>query len=160
MQWLMTLEIEQDMIAVCRLINVFRRKGLRIVTLTMASRPAGFSVMSVLESPEGDVEHIFNFLRRTEGVQHVTYYRHEPSDDASFFFIDGDADNFRVTDVLKTFPGSRLVFASNGKYLLEVPAESRRSNDLLTFRVPEFLPFACVKTTRSLVRSELVPARA
>jgi acetolactate synthase regulatory subunit len=160
MQWLMALEIEQDMITVCRMINVFRRKGLKIVTLTMATRPAGFSMMAVVESAEGDVEHIFNFLRRTEGVQHVTYYRHEPSEDASFFFIDGDTDTSRVTDVLKTFPGSKLIFASHGKYLLEVPAESRRTNGLHTFRVPEFLPFARVKTTRGVGRPELITARA
>ena len=160
MQWLMTLEIEQDMIAVCRLVNIFRRKGLKLVTLAMASRPASFSVMAVADSPEGDVEHIFNYLRRTEGVQHVAYYRHEPSEDAAFFFIDDDTETSRVADVLNTFPGSKLVFASNGKYLLEVPAESRRTTGLRTFHVPEYLPFACVKTTRGAVRPELAPARA
>jgi acetolactate synthase small subunit len=160
MQWLITLETEQDLIVTCRLMNIFRRKGLKIVTLTMAARPNLFSMMAVLESPEADVEHIFNFLRRTAGVERVTYYRHETSDAAAFIFIDAEADPSRVADILKTFPMSKLIFASHGKYLLEVPAESRGRIAAPVYGVPEILPFACVRTTHNVSRPELVAAQA
>ena len=160
MQWLLTLETENDLIATCRLMNIFRRKELRIVTLAMAARPEGFSLMALVDSPEGDVEHIFNFLRRTEGVQHVTYYRHETSADASFVFVDADEDNARVVRILEAFPGAMLIFASHGKYLLEVPAESRRHPCVQIAGEPGFLPFACVKTTRNVARAELVATPA
>jgi hypothetical protein len=158
MQWLVTLETEHDMIAACRLMNIFRRKGLKIVTLAMAARPSGFSMMAVMESPEADMDHIFNLLRRTGGVQHVTCYRHETSEDASFIFIDADPDTCRVGDILKAFPGSKLIFASHGKYLLEVPTEGRRQTAVPAFGIPEVLPFACVKTTRNVSRPELIVA--
>jgi acetolactate synthase regulatory subunit len=160
MQWLITLETEQDLIVTCRLMNVFRRKGLKITTLAMAARPNGFSMMAVLDSPESDIDHLFNFLRRTEGVERVSYYQHQTSADASFVFIDADADTSRVAEVLKTFSGSKLIFASHGKYLLEAPAESRRQHAAPAFGIPEFLPFACVKTTRNAPRPELVAAQA
>ena len=159
MQWLITLETEQDLIVTCRLLNVFRRKGLKIATWAMAARSSGFSMMAVVESPETDAEHIFNFLRRMEGVQHATYYRHETSADASFIFIDANADTPRVADLLKTFPGSKLIFASHGKYLLEVPSESHRQNAVAAIDLPEFLPFARVKTSRSVSVPELVVAQ-
>jgi hypothetical protein len=160
MQWLITLETEQDLIVTCRLMNVFRRKGMKIVTLALAKRPNGFSMMAVMESAEPEVDHLFNFLRRTEGVERVSYYRHQPSEDAAFVFIDAEADVSRVADILKTFPGSQLIFASHGKYLLEVPAESRRKTAAPAFGIPEFLPFACVKTTRNAPRPEMVAAQA
>ena len=159
MQWLITLETEPDLIAVCRLTNIFRRKGLNLATLALAARPLGFSLMAVVESHEAEVDHIFNFLRRTEGVQHVTCYRHEPSQDASFVFIDADVDSSRVTRAMEAFPGSRLIFASHGKYLFEVPAESRRHGMAQSCAEPEMLPFACVRTTRQSVRPELVEVR-
>ena len=158
MQWLITLESEQDLILTCRLMNVFRRKGLRIVTLAMATRPNGFSMVAVLESPEADVEHIFNFLRRMEGVQRVTYYRHEPSENAAFIFIDAEADSPRAADILKTFPESKLIFASHGKFLLEVPAESRRRASHPELGMPDVLPFSVVKSTRSGSYQELAVA--
>jgi len=65
-----------------------------------------------------------------------------------------------VGEILKTFPGSKLIFASHGKFLLEVPAESRRQPTLPAFGIPEFLPFACVKTTRNAPRPERVVAQA
>ncbi len=77
MQWLITLETEQDLIVTCRLMNAFRRKGLKITTLAMAARPHGFSMMAVLDSPESAIDHLFNYLRRTEGVERVSYYQHQ-----------------------------------------------------------------------------------
>lgn len=159
MQWLMALEISDDPICTCRLINVFRRKGIRIVTLTMAARPAGFSLIALVETPEAEVEHIFNFLRRTEGVYNVTYYRHEPSGNAAFVFIDADANSSSVSRFLQTFPESKLIFASQGKYLLEIPASGGPVRSALSDSGDqEFLPFARVKS--SVARSELIGAQA
>jgi len=155
MQWLLTLETDNDMISICRLMNIFRRKSLTIGTLAMTSRTAGFSLMGVVESPEADVDYLFNFLRRTEGVQHVTCYRHESSPSASFVFIDSDEDNSGVAQVLEAFPESKLVFASHGKYLLEVPAKERYSAASAGAREPAYRPFACVKTTRNVAVQEL-----
>jgi acetolactate synthase regulatory subunit len=155
MQWLITLETEQDLIVTCRVINVFRRKGLKITTLAMAAQPHGFSMMAMLDSSEAEIDHLFNFLRRTEGVERVTYYRHQTSAAASFVFI--DADSLPGAEVLKTFPGSKLVFASHGKYLLEVPAENRRPRGVPAFAA---LPLACVKTTRPTPRPVMVGAQA
>jgi len=149
MQWLITLETENDMIVTCRLMNVFRRKGMKISTLALASRSHTFSMMAVLDSPESEIDHLFNFLRSMEGVEHVSYYQHQTSADASFVFLDAGADSSRVAEMLNTFPGSQLIFASHGKYLLEVPAESRRGNTPPIFGQPEFLPFACIKSTQS-----------
>ena len=160
MQWLMAIETNDDAITGCRLINIFRRKGVRIVTLAMAARAAGYSLMALVETPESDVDHIFNFLRRTEGVRNVTYYRHEPVGDASFVFIDSEVGSSSFNRFLKSFPESKLVFASDGKYLLEVPAEKLPRSAALGLGQPEFLPFACVKTTRNLRTPDWVTAQA
>src|SRR5208282_5078815 len=160
MQWLLTLETNNDMISVCRLMNIFRRKSIKITTLSMTSRPAGFSLMGVVESGEADIDYLFNFLRRTEGVQHVTCYRHESFPNASFVFIDSEEDNSGVTRVLEAFPESKLIFASHGKYLLEIPAEQRRDSVSAGFRDPAFLPFACVKTTRNAQAAEFAAVQA
>jgi hypothetical protein len=116
--------------------------------------------MGVVDSAEADVDYLFNFLRRTEGVQHVTCYRHESFPNASFVFIDSEEDNSGVSQVLEAFPESKLIFASHGKYLLEVPVERRRSAVSAGPRDPAFLPFACVKTTRSATQPELVAIHA
>jgi acetolactate synthase regulatory subunit len=147
MQWLMALEIDDDPISSCRLMNTFRRKGITIVTLSMAARPAGFSLIALVETPEAEVEHIFNLLRRTEGVYNVTYYRHEPAGDASFVFIDADANSSSVARFLQAFPESKLIFASQGKYLLEIPADRRPRATVPGIGEPEYLPFARVKTS-------------
>jgi hypothetical protein len=147
MKWLVSLETDNDPIAACRLMNIFRRKGLKIGTLTLAAQAAGFSMMALVESPEADAEHIFNYLRGTAGVHHVEYFRHEPSADASFLFIDAASDASSATQILETFPGSKLLFAGQGKYLLEIPAESGKS--CANFAEAGFLTFARVRTTRS-----------
>ena len=158
MQWLIKLETEQDLIVACRLMNVFRRKGMRITTLAMAARPNGFSVMAMLDSPEPDIDHLFNFLRQMEGVERVTAYQHQRSVDAAFVFI--DADTVHGAEILKTFPGSQLVFASHGKYLLEVPAESRHQPATPALEFPWALPLACVRTARTVPHPLLVGAQA
>jgi hypothetical protein len=158
MQWLVALETNTDPITSCRLMNIFRRKGVSIITLAMAARPEGFSTIAVVETPEALVEHIFNFLRCVEGVQHVTYYRHEPLGDASFVFIDADSESSSVARFLQTFPESKLIFASHGKYLLEIPGDRRARAVGLDLGKQEVLPFARVKS--SIQTSELVTAQA
>ncbi len=158
MQWLIALDTNSDPITSCRLMNIFRRKGVGIVTLAMAARAEGFSVIALVETPVSEVEHIFNFLRRVEGVQHVTYYRHEPLGDASFVFIDADADSSSIARFLQTFPESKLIFASHGKYLFEIPGDRKTSSASLDFGKQEILPFARVKT--SVPQPELVTAQA
>jgi len=83
MQWLLELETEKDPISTCRLMNIFRRKGVNIVTLSLEAGPAEFSMKALVETAESEVAHIFNFLRRTEGVRHVTCYRDERPANAS-----------------------------------------------------------------------------
>jgi hypothetical protein len=158
MQWLIALETDGDPITSCRLMNIFRRKGVSIVTLAMAARPEGFSVIAVADTPESLVEHIFNFLRRVEGVQNVTYYRHEPLGDASFVFIDADVDSSSIARFLQTFPESKLIFASHGKYLLEIPGDRKAQAASLSGGKQEILPFSRVKT--SIPQPELVAAQA
>ena len=158
MQWLLALETNVDPITGCRLMNIFRRKGVAIVTLAMAARPEAFSVIAVVETPESEVEHIFNFLRRVEGVENVTYYRHEPLGDASFVFIDAEAESSSLARFLQTFPESKLIFASHGKYLLEIPGDRKAQAGGAGFGKQEILPFTRVKT--SIEQPELVTAQA
>ena len=83
MQWLLQLETEKDPISICRLMNIFRRKSVSIVALSLEAGPAEFSMKALVETAESEVAHIFNFLRRTEGVRHVTCYRDERPANAS-----------------------------------------------------------------------------
>lgn len=154
MKWLISLETNNDPITACRLMNIFRRKGLKIVTLAMSAQSAGYTVLVLVESPEGDAEHIFNYLRVTSGVEHVESYRHEASAGAEFLFVDGAADATNVTRILAVLPGAKLLFASHGKFLLEVPAEA--GGALPIFTEAGFLPFARVRTTREAPQA--VPA--
>jgi hypothetical protein len=160
MQWLISLETENDPIHGCRLMNIFRRKGVKIGTFNLAATTHGFSVMAVVDTPEGDVDHIFNFLRRSQGIRHVTYYRHLPSGDASFIFIDSSTDPSVVARFTQSFPESKIVFAGNGKYLFEVLREQGARKLAHGFGEAGFLPFARVKTTRPQMRAELVGASA
>lgn len=160
MQWLISLETENDPIPACRLLNIFRRKGVKIGTFNLAAAPHGFSVMAVVDTPEADVDHIFNFLRRGEGIRHVTYYRHLPSDDASFIFIDSSSDSSVVARFTQSFPESKIVFAGNGKYLFEVVREKGARQFAPGLDGAGFLPFARVKTTHPQERGELVGSSA
>ena len=158
MQWLIALETNSDPITSCRLINIFRRKGVGIVTLAMAARPQGYSIITVAESAESEVEHIYNFLRRVEGVRHVTYYRHDAQGDASFVFIDSEPHSHTLSRVLQCFPGAQMVFGSDGKYLLEIPGDRRDGLREWPESPAEVLPFTRVKT--SIPQPELITAQA
>jgi hypothetical protein len=156
MRWLLALETDNDPIPACRLMNVFRRKSVQVVTLALAAEPAGFSLLAVVESRESDVEHVFHFLRGVGGVRRVSYYRHEASAEAAFVLIDAEAGSSSVERFLRVYPASRLALASQGKYLYEIPAENATRWAASGLAQPEFLPFARVKT--SLPRPELVGA--
>lgn len=153
MRWLVTLVTDNDPIPLCRLMNTFRRKGIKLVALAAAAQPGGFSLLAVMESPAPDVEHVFNFLRGVGGVRHVTCYRQEPSAEASFLFVDAEA-GASLAQFLQICPEAKLAFASHGKYLYEVPAGGAAR--WASLAQPEFLPLAQVKS--SAPQRELVGA--
>ncbi len=147
MQWTLALEIDEDPITACRLMNIFRRKGVKLSALAMVAGESGFSLTAVVETPEGDVKHLFHFLRRTEGVHHATCFQHEPSAKACHIFVDAGADHSRAARILGLSPRSKLIFASGGKYLIELPAEERAHD--AGFAGPGELQYAPVMTTRT-----------
>jgi len=158
MQWLLTLESDRDPIVLCRLMNIFRRKGLEIETMALAAKPETYSLMAVVESPESDVDHVFNFLRRTDGVVGVTFYQHEPAQDASFIFVESAEDSENLQRIQKAFPECKVVFASHGKYLVEVPSGTSPGTEVLGLGEPGFLPLSRVKTSGKHQQMELVGA--
>lgn len=148
MEWIIALEAENNPIVLGRLLNALRRKGVGINTLTLGTRATELSLMALVESPEESVEHVFNFLQRMVGVRDVTYYRRESSGMASFIFIETE-DNSAVAKILGNFPLSKLVFASQGKYLVEL-GEKHDANSRKTLATePGFLSFTRVRTTSS-----------
>lgn len=160
MQWLIALETENDPIPACRLMNVFRRKGVKIVTLGLTAQAAAFSMMALVETPEAEVDHIFNFLRRTEGVRHVACYRHDVSREAAFLLVDSVANGRGFGEILRASPEAKVVFACHGKHLVEVPAEGRLRLSAQGSGEAGILPFSLFKTTRDIPDPELVAAPA
>jgi acetolactate synthase small subunit len=156
MEWLVALEADNNPIVLGRLMNAFRRKGVLIKTLTLGTRAEEFSLMALVESAEENVEHILHYLRTMVGVQEVTCYRHEPSGKASFIFMETD-DHSKVTKILADFPLSRLVFASQGRYLVEVGEKSRNVVDRALVADGNFLPFARVRTPSTSTTATKLP---
>jgi acetolactate synthase small subunit len=157
MQWLLTLESDRDPIVLCRLMNIFRRKGLEIETMALGARPESYSLMALVDSPESEVDHIFHFLRRTDGVRGVTFYQHEPARDATFIFVESAESSEDLKRIQEAFPGSKVVFASHGKYLLEVPSGASLGTQP-GMDAPAFLPLSCVRTSQQHRQMELVGA--
>lgn len=155
MQWLLTLESDRDPIVLCRLMNVFRRKGLDIETMALGAKPETYSLMALVESPESEVDHIFNFLRRTDGVQGVSFYRHEPSQDATFIFVDSAETSENLRRIQQAFPESKVIFASHGRYLVEVPSGASVGTQT-GMDSPAFLPLSRVRTSQQHQETELV----
>lgn len=148
MQWIVALEAENNPIVLGRLLNALRRKGVVINTLTLGTRATELSLMALVESPEETVEHVFNFLRKMESVRDVTYYRRESTGMASFIFIE-TGDNAAVAKILANFPLSKLVFASQGKYLVEIGEKRGAASHATLAAEPGFLSFARVRTSSS-----------
>ncbi len=158
MQWLLTLESERDPIVLCRLMNIFRRKGVSIETMALASKPEGYALTAVVDTAESEIDHIFNFLRRTEGVSNVACYRHEPSAAASFLFVESDTNPKNLQRFLETFPESKVIFASHGKHLFEVGSASQLPPDFAGLGESGFLPLSRFKMSREHSQIELVGA--
>jgi acetolactate synthase regulatory subunit len=158
MQWLLTLESDRDPIVLCRLMNIFRRKGVEIETMALGAKPEAYSLMALVDSPESDVDHIFNFLRRTDGVQGVTYYQHEPSQDATFIFVESAEDSENLKRIQGAFPGCKVIFASHGKYLVEVPSGASPGTQIPGLGAPGFLPLSRVRASQQHRQMELVGA--
>jgi acetolactate synthase regulatory subunit len=70
-KYLLNIEMQDDLIVVCRLVNIFRRKGVRVLQLTMSLTPEGYALEAFVEAQESGVENFYHFLRRTEGVRRV-----------------------------------------------------------------------------------------
>lgn len=144
LKWLFAIETESDLIVICRLMNAFRRKAVKPLSFAMSLEPEGYGMAFLVALPEPEVEHYFNFFRRTEGVRHVDYYRHTLNEPASFVFVNTGDPSLKLSEWPTRFAGARLVFASHGKALLELPADfaPRAGSE------GEFLLFARVRTTR------------
>ena len=158
MQWLLTLESDRDPIVLCRLMNIFRRKGLEIETMALAAKPESYSLMAVVDTPQADVDHIFNYLRRTDGVLGVTFYQHEPSQAASFIFVESAANPENIKRIQKVFPECKVIFASHGRYLVEIPSGSPSGAQIPGLDEPGFLPLSRVRTSQQYSQMELVGA--
>ncbi|MGH9326541.1 MAG: hypothetical protein ACRD2B_07645 [Terriglobia bacterium] len=145
MKWLLTIETENDLIVVCRLMNIFRRKGLRLLMLAMAETAEGYSLMAVVETPAADGDHYYNFVRRTEGVRSVTCYRQQTTELASHVFV--DLPEGRPPEVARwEGSGARLIFATHGKMLYELPVGANIG--AFASAGATLLPFTCAMTTR------------
>ncbi len=148
MQWLLKLEMESDPIITCRLMNVFRRKGMKLLTFTLENKLDRTHATALAETDAGAVDHIFNFLRGIAGVRHVAWHSPEATAMPSFILADGGRESASVARLLETFPGSRLVFANPEKCLVEIPL-SHSSAPKANGRVePGWLSFAPVRSTR------------
>ena len=158
MQWLLTLESDRDPIVFCRLMNVFRRKGLEIETLALNAKPESYSLMAVVDSPQAGADHIFHFLRQTDGVRSVAYYQHEPSQDASFIFIESAENSENLVRIQAAFPECKVIFASHGKYLVEVPAGLPFGTQIPGLDEPGYLPLSRVRVSQPHSHMELVGA--
>ena len=156
MQWLLTLESDRDPILLCRLMNIFRRKGLEIETLALTAKPESYSLMAVVDSPQADVDHIFNYLRQTEGIRSVTFYQHDPSQAASFIYVESAAHPENIKRIQEVFPECKVIFSSHGKYLVEVPSGS--GTQVQGLDEPGFLPLSRVRASQPHPQMELVGA--
>lgn len=151
MRYLLTIDVKDDLIVVCRLLNVLRRKGVRLETLTMALTGEGYGLTALLNTPDAELDHLYHFLRRTEGVEHVAYYRpsseggeESSKEPASFVLVEGDADAQRR--IQAELPGAQVVFAGHGRTLLEAGHTAAG-----LARLPGVHSFARVRTTREKV---------
>lgn len=119
MKWLTALKTDNDPITICRLMNGFRRKGTSIINLTLTAADDGFTLLALVETGADEVEHLRNFLRRTEGVTKVACYPHEPAEDLNVMFDDAEPPHF--AGFLHTLPGANVTPNGQGRYLVEFP---------------------------------------
>lgn len=158
MQCLLTLESDRDSIVLCRLMNIFRRKGMEIETMALDAKPESYSLMAVVDTPQANINHIFHFLRRTDGVQAVTLYQHEPALDASFILVEsaGNPEDFKRFQ--EAFPECKVIFSSHGRYLVEVPPGIPFGKQIPGLDESRFLQLSRVRTSQQHPQMELVGA--
>jgi hypothetical protein len=147
MQLLLVLESEKDAITLCRLMNIFRRKGLKLATLALSSGSESYSIVVVAETTEAQADHLFHFLRRTSGVRHVTSYRPEAPTEAPFIFVDAAGGSVTLARLQEAFPESEIIFASGGKFLVSNP--NRVSPSARELGEARYVPMAPAQSTRS-----------
>lgn len=146
MRYLLTIDAQDDLIVVCRLLNVLRRKGLRLQTLTMALTSEGYGLTVLLETPDAELDHLYHFLRRSEGVRHVAYYRQSSDEPASFVLVEGDGGAEHAARIQAQLPGAHIVFGGHGRTLFEANHSAAEIS-----RLPGVHSFARVRTTREKV---------
>ncbi len=144
MKWLFTIDTEEDLIVFCRLINIFRRKGVKISWMSTAALSGAYRILAVFQGHPGEMDHIFNFIRRTEGVLHVAYYQEGGADAASFVFADGKMEALGTARWPDLFPQARVAFAGQGSLLLEIPPGSAPEAALSTSQAAGFGRFSRV----------------
>lgn len=155
MRVLFTIDAESDLIAFGRLVNTFRRKGIGLDRMTLASASEAFRIVVLFEAPEAEIEHIFNFVRRTEGVRRVGYHRPGgPEDSVSFALVDIESERPGSDGWTQIFPHSKWVFASDGKALIEMGAEGPVSVSSSDRERSGFQPFTGVKSMNSYLTQE------
>ena len=138
MRWLTALETDNESITLCRLMNIFRRKGINIASLTMHAKPEGFTLLALVEAGPAEIEHLGNFLRRTEGVTKVACYRREGGSSIPFPF--GEAEIPSLTRFLETSRVASAAFAEGGSHALEFPETIRADASAGETEEPRFLP--------------------
>lgn len=148
MRWLLTIDTENDLIVVCRLMNIFRRKGISVKDLAVSSESERFCLTVLFEATEGEAEHIFNFLRRTEGVSHVACHRNAASDSPSFILAEAEAASAYAARWAEFLHSPRWVFVSQGKALLKIKEDAANLFNHEKAERPGIHTFTCVKTSR------------
>ncbi|MGH9447066.1 MAG: hypothetical protein ACRD3O_15230 [Terriglobia bacterium] len=149
MKWLFTIDTENDLIVFCRLMNIFRRKSVNVSRMSMAALSGTYRVLALLEGRGDEVEHIFHFVRRTEGVNQVAYYGESGTGEVSFVLVNGEAGSLNVARWMELLPGASLVFASHGKALLETPAGSAWQTTASGLPDAGCLRLSCVKKSHT-----------
>lgn len=147
MQWLIILEIDSDPIALCRLVDVFRRKGLKVTSMTATSSSVETSFVALVECDEPLMEHMFHFLRRSAGIQKVSYYRNQEAESATHLLLTfADSSGKPVGRILQGVPGARLVFSNGKSYLFEFLGKAKEHEAVQVIPQENCLPFNHIKT--------------
>ncbi len=148
MQWLMFLEMDPDPIALCRLMDVFRRKGPRVASMTATSGSVKTSFVALVECDEPLMEHMFHFLRRSAGIQKVSYYRNQEVESATHLLLTlADSPGESVGRILQGVPGARLVFSNGKSYLFEFLGKAKEHEAVQVIPQENRLPFTHIKTS-------------
>jgi hypothetical protein len=114
-KWLTALETDGESITLCRLMNVFRRKGISIAALTMNAAPRGSTVLALIDATAPQIEHLRSFLRGTAGISQVACYRHEAGDAVAF-----SGEGVESASLRDGLPPAPATLAEESRYLPEL----------------------------------------